>query len=176
MTTKKQNEIFEECDSNQTASNSDFKTFEECDSNQTKKGRGGARKNSGKKPSGIKTSTIRIDARIYPLVLTLKWELQDGNLSRDDIRELMKRADKTFIDSKSSELQARINRLESENLLLRKALQSTKDAMPTYSSGSGLNAKLRKRLIQFCHPDKHQDEKTKAIANELTQLLNELSK
>ena len=161
MTTKKQNEI-----------------FEECDSNQTKKGRGGARKNSGKKPSGIKTSTIRIDARIYPLVLTLKWELQDGNLSRDDIRELMKRADKTFIDdsSKYEGLQARINQLESENLLLRKALQSNKDAMSTYSAGSGLNAKLRKRLIQFCHPDKHQDEKTKAIANELTQVLNELSK
>ena len=131
--------------------------------NETKKGRGGARANSGAKSSGIKTTTVRIDVRLYPLVLNLKWELQDGNLSRDDIRELMKRADKTFIDdsSKYAELQARINQLEFENQRLK-------------TNGNGLDKKLRKRLVQFCHPDKHQDERSKAIAVELVQELNKL--
>ncbi len=131
--------------------------------NETKTGRGGKRANSGAKPSGIKTVAIRIDARLYPLVLNLKWELQDGNLSRDDIRELMKRADKTFVDDSSryTELQARIRQLEFENQKLK-------------TNSNGLDDKFRKKLIQFCHPDKHMGDKTKAIANELMQELNRL--
>lgn len=131
--------------------------------NETKTGRGGARPNSGAKSSGIKTTTVRIDARLFPLVLTLKWELCDGNLSRDDIRELMKRAEKTFVDDAShhADLLAKIRQLEFENHALK-------------ANSNGLDEKLRKRLVQFCHPDKHQDARAKTIAGELVQELNQL--
>lgn len=132
---------------------------------QTKTGRGGARPNSGAKPKGIKTKVVRIDAMLYPLVLTLQCELRDGNLSRDDIRELMSRAEKRFIDD-SEELLAQIAQLEFENQALK--------AQNKANSGD-INDKLRKRLIQFCHPDKHHEERTKKIASELTSELNLLS-
>lgn len=136
---------------------------------QTKTGRGGARPNSGAKPKGIKTKVVRIDAMLYPLVLTLQWELRDGNLSRDDIRELISRAEKRFIyDSRhdNAELLAKIISLQLENQALK--------AKNKANSGD-INDKLRKRLIQFCHPDKHHEERTKKIASELTSELNLLS-
>lgn len=134
--------------------------------NEAKKGRGGARPNSGAKPKGIKTKVVRIDAMLFPLVLTLQWELRDGNLSRDDIRELMKRADKTFIDD------SRHNNAE----LLEKIISLQRENQELKEKGNGIDEKLRKRLIQFCHPDKHQDAKSKVIASELTQALNGLAK
>jgi hypothetical protein len=132
--------------------------------NETKKGRGGARANSGAKPKGIKTEVVRIDSMIYPLVLILQWELRDGNLSRADIRELMSRANKTFIDDShhvNAELLAKIISLQFENQKLK-------------AKGSGIDEKLRKRLLQYCHPDRATDDK-KAIATELTQALNNLN-
>ncbi len=134
--------------------------------NETKTGRGGARPNSGAKPKGIKTKVVRIDAMLFPLVLTLQWELRDGNLSRADIRELISRAEKTFVDDSrhdNAELLAKIISLQLENQELK-------------AKGSGLDEKLRKRLIQFCHPDPIQDPRKKAIAEELTKALNGLSK
>ncbi len=134
--------------------------------NETKKGRGGARPNSGAKSKGIKTKVVRIDAMLFPLVLTLQWELRDGNLSRADIRELMSRADKTFIDDSrhdNTELLAKIISLQLENQELK-------------ARCSGLDEKLRKRLIQFCHPDPIQDPRKKAIAEDLTKALNGLAK
>ena len=156
--------IFEGCNNNQTESSLNTETFEPCNNNQTKKGRGGARPNSGAKPKGIKTKVVRIDAMLFPLVMTLQWELRDGNLSRDDIRELMNRADKTFVDNSrhdNAELFAKIISLQIENQELK-------------AKGSGIDEKLRKRLIHFCHPDKNPDREE--TANELTQELNGLAK
>ncbi len=135
--------------------------------NETKTGRGGARPNSGAKPKGIKTKVVRIDAMLFPLVLTLQWELRDGNLSRDDIRELIGRADKTFYDDTLATLQQKISELEVENKLLKFVQQHR-------SSQSNIDKKLVKRLLQFCHPDRATDDK-KAIATELTQALNNLN-
>jgi hypothetical protein len=99
---------------------------------------------------------------LFPLVLTLQWELRDGNLSRADIRELISRAEKTFVDD-SEELLVKIIQLQLENQELK-------------AKGSGLDEKLRKRLIQFCHPDPIQDPRKKAIAEDLTKALNGLAK
>ena len=60
-------------------------TFETCDSNQTKTGRGGYRKNSGAKSSGIKTITVRIDERLLNTVTRIKAEFKDGNLNLHDL-------------------------------------------------------------------------------------------
>lgn len=73
--------IFEGCNSVQTES---IEIFEHCDSNQTKKGRGGARANSGMKSTGIETVTVRIDKRLLNTVTTIKQDFKDGK-SLDDI-------------------------------------------------------------------------------------------
>jgi hypothetical protein len=52
--------------------------------NETKKGRGGARPNSGMKASGIETITVRIDKRLLNAVTTIKDEFKAGK-SLDDI-------------------------------------------------------------------------------------------
>ena len=44
------------------------------------------------------------------------------------------------------------------------------------TNSSGIDDKLRKRLIQFCHPDPIQDPRKKAIAEDLTKALNGLAK
>lgn len=49
------------------------------------KKRGGARPNSGKKPSGIETVAIRIDKRLLTLVEILKTELKEGRLNTQSI-------------------------------------------------------------------------------------------
>ncbi len=43
------------------------------------------------------------------------------------------------------------------------------------TNSNGIDENLRKRLIQYCHPDRAADDK-KEIANELTQALNGLAK
>lgn len=74
-------EIFEPCDTVQTTPND----FEACDIVQTKNGRGGARKNSGMKSSGIETVTMRIDKRLLNAVTTIKTKFKEGNLNLDDL-------------------------------------------------------------------------------------------
>lgn len=178
-----ENEIFEPCNNVQTET--DFKTgsFEACDSNQTKTGRGGARKNSGKKSSGIETVTVRIDKRLLNTVTEIKGKFKtteslDDIISKptpknDDAKLLKKIAE---LEREKEELNSTIESVNSVNVLLRKALQATRDAMPPYSTGSGFDEKLRKRLIQFCHPDPIQDPRKKAIAEDLTKALNGLAK
>ncbi len=186
--------------------------FEVSYSNYTKKGRGGARPNSGMKASGIETVTVRIDKRLLNAVTTIKTEFKDGNLNldelftkpapknndvkllikiaklerekdemRDAFFELLKSRDEDHaqeISKLNSTIElagSTIDSLNSVVIMLREALQATRDAMP-HSTGNGLDEKLRKRLIQFCHPDPIQDPRKKAIAEDLTKALNGLAK
>ncbi len=82
---KPENEIFETCNSNQTETELKTGSFEPCDNNQTKTGRGGYRKNSGAKSSGIETVTVRIDKRLLNTVTRIKAEFKDGNLNLNDL-------------------------------------------------------------------------------------------
>ncbi|MGB4498570.1 MAG: hypothetical protein WBI40_07715 [Methylococcaceae bacterium] len=199
-----ENEIFETCDSNQTEIEQHTKAFERCNSNQIKIGRGGARKNSGKKSSGIETVTVRIDKQLLNTVTAIKNEFKAGKSlddifskpapkndnvkllikiaklerEKDEIRDtffkLLKSRDEDHAQE-ISKLNSTIESLNSVVIMLKKALQATKDAMP-HSTGKVLDEKLRKRLIQFCHPDLIQDPRKKAIAEDLTKALNGLAK
>jgi hypothetical protein len=164
---------------------------------ETKKGRGGARPNSGMKSSGIETITVRIDKRLLNAVTGIKQEFKDGKSlddiiskpqSKNDDAKLLKKIAKLECDKKAmsddflkwlQERQAKhdaeIGKLNQQISLLNSALRLSQAANGTQNQNSGgLDEKLRKRLVQFCHPDKHQDERTKAIADDLVQVLNNL--
>ena len=88
-------------------------TFETCDSNQTKTGRGGYRKNSGAKSSGIKTITVRIDERLLNTVTRIKAEFKDGNLNLHDLFA------KPEPQNNDAKLLKKIAKLERENDSIR---------------------------------------------------------
>jgi|GEM_PF-4811885 len=183
--------IFEPCDTVQTTVND----FEPCDTVQTKKGRGGARANSGMKSNGIETVTVRIDKRLLNVVTAIKHEFKDGTPLDDIIGKPQSQNDaelkrqnfalnnvnKHLCDCLENEKQARISEVKQLNdkikqlNLLMDLLQASSNAVLAERAGaSGIDDKLRKRLIQFCHPDKNQDRKE--LANELVQALNGLAK
>lgn len=101
--------IFEGCNSVQTES---IEIFEHCDSNQTKKGRGGARSNSGKKSSGIETVTVRIDKRLLNTVTEIKDKFKTTE-SLDDI------ISKPTAKNDDAKLLKEIAKLERENNSIR---------------------------------------------------------
>jgi hypothetical protein len=167
--------------------------------NETKKGRGGARPNSGMKASGIETVTVRIDKRLLNAVTTIKAEFKDGNLNLDDIttKPTAKNDDAKLL-KKIAELELErdnfrslyferressrdeIKQLKHEIAQLQQQLflaQINKYIIDTVekTNSNGIDENLRKRLIQYCHPDRATDDK-KEIANELTQALNGLAK
>ncbi|MDD2865481.1 MAG: hypothetical protein PHC99_12275 [Methylococcales bacterium] len=180
--------IFEPCDSNQTISND----FETCNNVQTKTGRGGARKNSGAKSSGIETVTVRIDKRLLNAVTEIKARFKDGNLNLDDLftkpapknddAKLLKKIAK--LEREKDEMrdgffklyESHVQKHGQEIIALKAEIHSLKIAAGENGqhNSKGLDEKLRKRLIHFCHPDKHPDKKE--IATELTQALNGLAK
>ena len=200
--------IFETCNSNQTAIELNTNKFEPCDNNQTKTGRGGYRKNSGAKSSGIKTITVRIDERFLNTVTRTKAEFKDGNLILHDLfakpepqnndAKLLKKIAKlerekndihaevmALLESERTEYEQKIKTLQNENhelfinmvdkvLTLKEEIERLKSV--NISSHNGIDKKLVKRLIQFCHPDPIQDLRKKAIAEELTKELNGLAK
>lgn len=53
---------------------------------EPKKGRGGARPNSGAKPSGIETVTVRIDKRLLNTVTTIKNRFKNDGVLPNDIQ------------------------------------------------------------------------------------------
>jgi hypothetical protein len=202
--------VFEPCDNNQTTSND----FEPCDSNQ-KTGRGGARKNSGMKSTGIETVTVRIDKRLLNVVTAIKQDFKDGK-SLDDIiskptpknddAKLLKKIAKlerekatTLKDTqqlferleRSLESNKETHAIQTENLKagyerqidnLHQQLSIAQSALRLSQAANGANGnidnkgldeKTRKRLIQFCHPDRFQGDR-KAIADDLVKKLNEL--
>ncbi len=177
-----QNETFETCDKNQTTIEPNTNTLEPCDNNQTKIGRGGYRKNSGAKSSGIETVTVRIDERLLNTVTRIKAEFKDGKLSLDDLT--IKPAPK----QDDAKLLRKIAKLERDKEEIRdgffkilgardqlhddeiSALKSENDLLKSQL----LEVKQIKRLIQFLHPDKQVNEKNRAIATELTAILNGL--
>lgn len=178
---------------------------------ETKKGRGGARPNSGAKSLGIETITIRIDKRLEPLMNTVKSEFKSGRLTISDIEQLnsqsgkpnrhddkkpghdekkllKKIADLEYSRDEFRDLYRRMSDMYDESYIshqdeikkLKLALEETRfiyEMYEMYRKGikNGINGKLKKRLIQFCHPDKYPDGKIKAIATELTSELNKLS-
>jgi hypothetical protein len=188
------NEIFEPCDSNQTENQLKTESFEQCHNNQTKKGRGGARLNSGMKASGIETVTVRIDKRLLNTVTEIKTEFKDGKLSLDDITaKFTAKHDDSKLREEMAELELdrdnfrslyferressrdEIKQLKHEIAHLQEQLFLAQIDIDTVekTNSKGLDEKLRKRLIHFCHPDKNPDREE--TANELTQALNNLN-
>ncbi len=166
--------------------------------NEIKTGRGGARPNSGMKSSGIETVTVRIDKRLLNAVTTIKTEFKDGKLSLDDILN----KSSSNLESENKKLLKQIEELESERRRISgNAAEFLKDSrikidelnddisvfkmmierrdkliekLRAGGNSGGLEVKQIKRLIQFLHPDKQVNEKNRAIATELTALLNGL--
>lgn len=64
----------------------------------------------------------------------------------------------------NQKIEALESKLEASSLLLNEMYRN--------DTKNGIDGKLKKRLIQFCHPDKYTDSKMKAIASELTSELN----
>lgn len=165
--------------------------------NETKTGRGGFRKNSGAKSSGIETVTVRIDKRLLNTVT----EIKDKFKTTESLDDILNKSSSNF-ESENKKLLKQIKELESETRRISKnAAEFLKDSqieidelnddisvfqmmiksrdklidkLMAGGNNKGLDEKLRKRLIQFCHPDKHQDASTKQKANELVQSLNKL--
>lgn len=164
--------------------------------NETKKGRGGFRKNSGMKSTGIETVTVRIDKRLLNAVTEIKDEFKAGK-SLDDIlskssqnleaenkkllrkiTSLEKRSQKdadsflALLISERAENKAEIERLNETIHTLNRTVQ-LRDAQISMlrSSGKsgGIDDKLRKRLIQFCHPDPIQDPRKKIDCRRIDQ-------
>jgi hypothetical protein len=75
-----------------------------------------------------------------------------------------------FHKTEVGHLEQQIKRLESRNKILNEYIDSND------LKNGNLDDKLRKRLIQFCHPDLIQDPRKKAIAEDLTKALNGLAK
>lgn len=167
---------------------------------KSKTGRGGARANSGAKSSGIETVTVRIDKRLLNIVTIIKADFKNGKslddlttkpTQKNDDAKLLREIEKLEHEKREAidfwaklcrelevELESRketyaiqISNLRTQIDLLKR--DGYADTSKTIILGN-LDDKLRKRLIQFCHPDKHQDERSKAIAVELVQELNKL--
>jgi hypothetical protein len=167
--------------------------FEPCNSNQTKNGRGGKRPNSGKKSSGIETVTVRIDKRLLNAVTEIKGKFKtteslDGILTKptaknDDVAKLenkierMERKHREAIKfccderlKMQQEYKAQISTMAREIALLKMDADMNK---ATVIYKDGIDRKLIKRLIQFCHPEKNHDRKD--VATDLTKILNNLA-
>lgn len=168
--------------------------------NETKIGRGGTRPNSGAKPKGIKTVTVRIDERLLNTVTEIKDKFKIGKsiddiLTKHDDAELLRKntilsnENQHLVKTLEKEKKARVDEvnklnhfhktevehLESQIKRLERSNKILNDFVDSNDLSAGnLDSKLIKRLIQFCHPDKNPDRKE--LANELVQALNGLSK
>jgi hypothetical protein len=112
-----------------------------------------------------------------------KAEIERLNEQNNDVELLKKIAalsnkNQHLSDCLENEKQARIREVKG----LRNMIKSLNESIDTLimneaalaeRAGGGLNEKLRKRLIQYCHPDRATDDK-KAIADDLVKELNKL--
>ena len=133
---------------------------------------------------------MRIDKRLLNTVTGIKADFKDGKSldditspKNDDAKLLKKIAalnnkNQHLCDCLENEKQARIREVNG----LRNMIKSLNESIDTLimneasskQTGGNFDKKLRKRLIQYCHPDGVQDARKKAIAEELTKELNAL--
>jgi hypothetical protein len=83
---------------------------------------------------------------------------------------------KSTHDAKMETLEHRIKVLEAEKYTMLKMIHTFEDVLingnSTSNSGTFTDEQLRK-LLQLCHPDKHNDSK---LSIEVTQMLNKARK
>lgn len=186
--TEKQNEMLEGCDSNQTKTgrggarpNSGKKSsgIETVTVRIDKRLLNAVTEIKGRFKNGnlnldelfTKSAPKNDDVKLLIKIAKLKCEkdemLKILDSHKQDHKAEIKKLD-FFHKTEVEHLEQQIKRLERSNKILEEYVNSND------LKNGGLDEKLRKRLIHFCHPDKHPDKKE--IATELTQALNGLAK